>query len=437
MKNSDVIIDMQGITKAFQGVVALDDVSLTAYKGEIRALIGENGAGKSTLMNILNGSLKQDYGTITYKGKQISYKSTAEAIQNGISMVHQEITLVPEMNVAENIWMGREKMFRGTLGINWDSCYKKTQELLDKLSIKINPHSMISNLTVAQTQLVEIARAVSYNSDIIIMDEPTSSLSDNETELLFSIMKNLAQNGCTIIFISHKIDEIFRICDTVTVMRDGKTIATEDCSDITPDILIQQIVGRKVSNLYPKESHFTDEVVLSVKGLSSPGIFSDVSFELKKGEILGFSGLIGAGRTEIMNAIFGLDKYAAGEVYVHGKRIDNKKTITVVKGYPLSHNRSGTISPVIKNLRKMSHSLRTDQCGKSIQIIFVNDSLIKSHSDLVQIFFLYHLHRRCLLVLVEEICCPHKCNSGHHFTVGMFSKIAVAIFLAQPDRFIL
>ncbi|MCI6238070.1 MAG: sugar ABC transporter ATP-binding protein [Lachnospiraceae bacterium] len=331
MKNSDVIIDMQGITKAFQGVVALDDVSLTAYKGEIRALIGENGAGKSTLMNILNGSLKQDYGTITYKGKQISYKSTAEAIQNGISMVHQEITLVPEMNVAENIWMGRENMFRGTLGINWDSCYKKTQELLDKLSIKINPHSMISNLTVAQTQLVEIARAVSYNSDIIIMDEPTSSLSDNETELLFSIMKNLAQNGCTIIFISHKIDEIFRICDTVTVMRDGKTIATEDCSDITPDILIQQIVGRKVSNLYPKESHFTDEVVLSVKGLSSPGIFSDVSFELKKGEILGFSGLIGAGRTEIMNAIFGLDKYAAGEVYVHGKRIDNKKTKAVIK----------------------------------------------------------------------------------------------------------
>ena len=321
MQNDDVVLKMSGITKAFQGIKALDKVELSINRGEIHALIGENGAGKSTLMNILIGLIHQDEGNIEFKKKKVHFKSPADALNNGISMVHQEITLVSEMNVAENIWMGRENRFRGPYGVDWKKCCQETEDLLNKLEIHIDPREKIKNLTVASTQLVELARAVSYNSQIIIMDEPTSSLAEKEIKLLFSIVRNLSKKGCAVVFISHKIDEILSICERVTVLRDGKTISTEFCKDLGQDRLIKMIVGRDLGSMYTKSDNVKNKVVMEVRNFSSPGLFEDVSFKLKKGEILGFSGLMGAGRTEIMNAVFGLDKYASGELIVRGKPI--------------------------------------------------------------------------------------------------------------------
>lgn len=317
----DTVLEMKGIVKAFQGVKALNNAELSIKKGEIHALIGENGAGKSTLMNIAAGSIQKDSGTIIFDGEAVNYKSPAEALHKGISMVHQEITLVPEMNVAENIWMGQENKFRGAFGIDWPRCFDETEKLLAGLDIEVAARAKIKNLSVAFTQLIELARAVSYQSKIIIMDEPTSSLAEKEITLLFRIIRKLSAQGCTVIFISHKIEEILSICERVTILRDGKTISTELCKGLDHDKLIKLIVGRKLGNMYTKTDHVQEDIVMEVRQLSSPGQFEDISFNLKKGEILGFSGLVGAGRTEIMNAVFGLDPYADGELIIHGKKV--------------------------------------------------------------------------------------------------------------------
>lgn len=330
--HNDVILKMTGITKAFQGVKALDQVEFSINRGEIHALIGENGAGKSTLMKILLGLYRQDEGTIEFKGQTVHFKSPADALENGISMVHQEITLVPELDVAENIWMGRERRFRGPLGIDWNKCYQETKVLLETLGISVDVHAKIKNLSVAATQLVELARAVSYDSDIIIMDEPTSSLADKEIELLFKIIRNLSGQGCAVIFISHKLEEILNTCERVTVLRDGKYIATRECVGLKENELIKLIVGRDLVDMYTKHDHVLEEIVLEAKHFSSPGVFEDVSFELHKGEILGFSGLIGSGRTEIMNALFGIDPYAEGELWIDGKKIKTGHTWEAIRG---------------------------------------------------------------------------------------------------------
>lgn len=315
------LFEMRHITKLFPGVRALSEVDLYLSAGEVLAVIGENGAGKSTLMNIMLGSLTPDEGEMFFRGERFAPKNPAEALNSGISMIHQELTLVPEMSVSENIWLGQEKKFarRGLLDVRERD--EATRKLLEELNIDVSPHRKIKSLTVAEMQLVEIARAVSYDSEVIIMDEPTSSLTSREIEVLYEIIKSLSSKGIAITFITHKLDEVVTICHNVMIMRDGHFIDRKPVKDITHDEMISKMVGRDISNLYPKEFAEIGDVVLEVKNLTRKGYFNDVSFTVRSGEILGFSGLVGAGRSEVMECVFGIERAGSGEIYMHGERV--------------------------------------------------------------------------------------------------------------------
>lgn len=316
----EVILEMKNITKRFPGVVALDNVQLTLHKGEIHALIGENGAGKSTLMKCLLGIYQKDEGSIIYHGSEVNFKSPTDALNAGISMIHQELNLVQTFTVAENIWLGRTARFRKAGIINKHKMIKETEDLLERLGIQLDPNTLVAALSVANMQLIELARAVSYNSDIIVMDEPTSALADKEIELLYKIVRELSAKGTAIVFISHKLEELYAICDNMTVMRNGAYIATRKCSDIQMDELIALIAGREVGAIYTKDADIEKgDVILRVEDLCGDS-FSHVSFELRRGEVLGFCGLMGAGRSEIMRGIFGIDKISSGEIYVNGQK---------------------------------------------------------------------------------------------------------------------
>ena len=315
------ILTLSNITKTFSGVRALDHASLDLKEGEVHVLIGENGAGKSTLMKVLLGLYQADAGEMDYKGRKDFFGSPHEALINGISMIHQELCLVSTMTVGENIWMGRENNFRKYGLLNNKELRRKTKELLDLLGIHLNPDAVVSTLSVAQMQLVEIARALSYNSEIIIMDEPTSALSESEIKLLYKIIKKLASKGTSIIFMSHKLDEVFEVADRITVLRDGRTIGTYRASDITEAELVRFIVGRELTDMYSKHKVQMGEIALEVKNLSREGVFDNISFKVRQGEILGFYGLIGAKRTETMRAVFGVDKKTSGTISLFGKEI--------------------------------------------------------------------------------------------------------------------
>ena len=322
----ETILELNNITKVFPGVKALDNVRLDIRKGEVHALIGENGAGKSTLMNVILGTLQAEAGTIKFKGEEVHFKSPTDALNAGISMIHQEISLVQTLDIAENVWLGREDKFIKFGLLNLKARYKATKDLLESLGLDfLNPRTVVKNLSIANQQLVEIARAVSYNADVIIMDEPTSSLTQVEIDLLYSIIRDLSGRGVSIIFISHKLEEIFEICDRVTVFRDGQYIITKDVADITNAELIKYIIGRDLSNMYPKLPAEIKEPVLEVKNLKRNGVFEDISFSVRAGEILGFSGLVGAGRTEIMRSIFGADPLDSGEIFINGKQVTIKE----------------------------------------------------------------------------------------------------------------
>ena len=325
------LLKMEGITKYFPGVRALFQVNLEVGRGEAHALIGENGAGKSTLMKILLGLYSADGGTIEFKGRTVHYHSPAEALKDGISMIHQEISLVMGMTVEENIWLGRETLFGKAGLINKGKRREATKKILDELGIHIEPDMQVSSLSVANMQLVELARAVSYNSDLIIMDEPTSALTNLEVELLYKIVGDLLKKGISVIFISHKLNEIFRICSRITVLRDGCFIASRNSDDIEMDELVNMIAGREMGEAFRKPKYKIGNVALEAKHLCSAGIFEDISFKVHKGEVLGFMGLMGAGRTEIMRAIFGIDKYTSGEIYVNGKKEDILKPSDAVR----------------------------------------------------------------------------------------------------------
>lgn len=316
----EVVLKVEGLSKSFLGVRALDGVSLEIYKGEVHAVIGENGAGKSTMMNIILGDLPRDSGKVIVKGKETHFSSPADAIAAGISMIHQEISLVPTLSVAENIWLYREDRFIKGLFIDNKKRLRETKELLDRLHIEIDPEALVATLTVAQCQLVELARSISCNSDVIIMDEPTSSLSEKEVEILFKIIRNLREQGVSVIFITHKIEELMTISDRISVYRDGKYIGTKICKDTTRDELVAMIIGRELKDQYPRFVKNAGDVVLEVKNLTGNG-FKNVSFEVHAGEVLGFSGLVGAGRSEIMRAIFGIDKFDSGEIWMEGKKV--------------------------------------------------------------------------------------------------------------------
>lgn len=335
MNENSYVLEMNNISKEFPGVKALDNVTLKVRKGTVHALMGENGAGKSTLMKCLFGIYKQDSGDIMLDGKKVEIGSSKVALDSGISMIHQELLSVPHRNVMENIWLGRFPLRRiGPIKLIDDKkMYRDTVELFKDLNIDIKPTTLVRNISVSKNQLMEIAKAVSYNSKVIIMDEPTSSLTENEVEHLFKMIRDLQSRGVAIIYITHKIDEIHQIADEVTIMRDGKLIGTWPSSELTTDMMISRMVGRELTNIFPPRSNVPGDVVLSVENLTSPfpKSFKDVSFELRKGEILGVGGLVGAQRTELLESLFGLRAIESGKIIMNGKEIKIKSPIDAKK----------------------------------------------------------------------------------------------------------
>ena len=325
----EYILEMTDIRKEFPGVLALDDIQFKVKPGTVHALMGENGAGKSTLMKIIMGIFKADKGTVLVKGEEAHIVNTKTAFAHGISMIHQELSPVPYMTVSENIWLGRE--FKKGLFVNHQMMHDKTVELLDHLELDIDPDEKMVNLSVAQTQMVEIAKAISYDSDLIIMDEPTSAITEKEVHHLFKIINELRSKGIAVIYITHKMDEVFEISDEVSVFRDGKYIGTEAAENMTKDKLVNWMVGRDLSQVFHKEDAEIGEVMLEVKNLSSGDRFRGVSFQLRAGEILGIAGLMGAGRSEVVETIFGIRVKTTGEVFVHGKKVNIKAPHDAIK----------------------------------------------------------------------------------------------------------
>ena len=326
----EVILRMQGIRKTFPGVVALDNVNLDVRSGTVHSLMGENGAGKSTLMKCLIGMYTPDEGTVELAGDIVRFKDTKDGLEHGISMIHQELSPVPEMMVAENIWLGREP--RGPLGLlSPASMFRKTRELFDEWKIDIDPRARMKDLTVSKQQMVEIAKAISYDAKIIIMDEPTSAIPEREVAHLHGMIKRLTDFGVAIIYITHKMDEVFRISDDITVFRDGKHVGSYPAKELDRDKLIKLMVGRELTDLFPKEEAEIGDVVLSVQGLNRGTVVKDVSFELHRGEILGLAGLMGAGRTEVLETIFGIEKADSGEVVLNGKTLRIKQPSDAIR----------------------------------------------------------------------------------------------------------
>ena len=318
---NDVILSVEGVSKSFLGTKALDKVSLEVCKGEVHGVIGENGAGKSTLMNTIFGSLQRDEGTIRFMGEEVHFKCPADALKNGISMIHQETNLVQQFTASENIWLGMEKRFMKGGHLDNGARDRKTQELFDEYGISLHYDDVAGQISMAACQMIEVIRAVACGAKLIIMDEPTSSLSENEVEILFRMIRKLTQQGVAVIYISHKIEEIMKICDRLSVYRDGHYIGTRLISEIDHGTIVSMVVGRELTNLFPKSEPNIGEVILDVKNLSKYGKFRDVSFQLHKGEILGFAGLEGAGRSEVASCIFGIDQPDSGEIYLDGKKV--------------------------------------------------------------------------------------------------------------------
>ncbi|MEI2628277.1 sugar ABC transporter ATP-binding protein [Erwinia aphidicola] len=309
-------LEAEGISKFFPGVKALSNVSFRIKPGTVHALMGENGAGKSTLMKCLIGIYRPDEGLIRIKGEPVQFTDTLDALRSGISMIHQELNLVPHMTVAENIWLGREPMKFGF--VDHGKLNRLTKDLLVKLNIRLRPEQMVGDLSIASQQMVEIAKAVSWNSDIVIMDEPTSALTETEVAHLFTIIRDLRSQGKAIIYISHKMDEIFAITDEVSVFRDGAWVGSNETTNYTRQSLITQMVGRELTQLFPKTDSNIGEDVLTVRNLTRNGVFQDISFSVRRGEILGVAGLVGAGRSEVMESLFGMTSTDSGEILIDG-----------------------------------------------------------------------------------------------------------------------
>ena len=362
------LLTVEGVSKSFPGVQALKDVQLNLNSGEVLALVGENGAGKSTLMKVLSGIYKRDEGIIKLNNKEINVEGPLQAQKLGIAIIHQEMNLMPHLTVAQNILIGREP--RKWFGIACDDkeLNRRAKILLDELSLSLEPTQVVGNLTVAKQQMVEIAKALSYDSKIIIMDEPTSALTQAETEVLFKIINNLRKSGKGIIYISHRMEELTKISDRITVFRDGKYIDTLVTKDTQISKIISLMIGREVAqDLRPETARkFSDkDIALEVKGLSTKNLLKDISFQLHKGEILGFAGLMGAGRTELALAIVGKDQITEGEVIVDGKKVKINNPSDAVnhgigylsedrKRFGVLLNQDVKFNIVLSNLRKIT-----------------------------------------------------------------------------------
>ncbi len=361
---ANVLLQMKNIHKTFPGVYALKDVDFELKEGEVHAIIGENGAGKSTLIKVLGGIYTANRGEIYIEGKKVEIRKVKDAQDNGIAIIHQELVLVPYMTVAENIFLGRESM-KGKF-VNATRMYEQAQDLIDSYDIKISAKAFVKNLTIAQQKMVEIIKAISYNSKILVMDEPTSSISDKEVKFLFETIRTLTAKGVGIIYISHRMSELNEVCDRVTVMRDGTYIGTKDVKETTNDELISMMVGRELKNYYTRDYLKDGEALLDCKNISDNKIVKNVSFEIKKGEIVGFAGLVGAGRSEVMKCLFGLTKGYTGEIWIEGRKVEIKSTSQAIKHgialvpedrkqeglYPVQSVRFNTTIAVLKDFIK-------------------------------------------------------------------------------------
>ncbi len=329
MVSEQYLLEMKGISKSFPGVKALQNVGLQLRAGEVHALLGENGAGKSTLIKVLGGIYHAEEGEIYVEGQKVRIDSVAAARLAGVSIVHQELVLVPYMTVAENIFLGREPGSR--FNIHRAKMTEEAQKLLDAYEMNIDADALVEQLTIAQQQMVEIVKAISFQSKILVMDEPTSSISDKEVGFLFETMRMLTKKGVGIIYISHKMSELEEICDRVTVMRDGQTVGTREVKTTKKDDLIALMVGRELTNYYTRDYQEPGEVILKCEHISDGKMVKDASFELRKGEIIGFAGLVGAGRSETMKAIFGLTPHMTGDVYVNGQKVHIRTPVEALK----------------------------------------------------------------------------------------------------------
>jgi inositol transport system ATP-binding protein len=331
--STDCMLEMRAISKSFPGVIALDDVGISVYRGEIHTLMGENGAGKSTLMKILAGIYQKDSGQIILKGKPTEIKNELHALQLGIAMVHQELNNFPDMTVAENIFAGREPSAFGVL--NRGKMNTMAHKVLSDFRLTTDPDKPMRELSISEMQLVEISKAVSCNADLLIMDEPTSAISSNDARFLFGVLERLKESGVSVIYISHKMDEVFRISDRITVLRDGKWISTQRADKVTWGGLITSMVGRDLKELYPQRNISIGEPVMQVEKLSRGKVFTDISFTLRRGEILGLAGLVGSGRTEILESVFGFIPADTGEIQVCNKRAEIKSPFDAI-GYGIA-----------------------------------------------------------------------------------------------------
>ncbi|WP_308748570.1 sugar ABC transporter ATP-binding protein [uncultured Anaerococcus sp.] len=392
------LLEMRKITKTFPGVKALDEVDFSLERGTVHALMGENGAGKSTLMKCLFGIYTPDSGEIYIDGKKVSYKDPKDALDSGVAMVHQELNQVSMRSVAENIMLGR---FPNKYGIiDHKKMNQETQDLFDRLGLNFDPKKIIGKYSVAERQLIEIAKAVSYDAKILVLDEPTSSLTESEVDKLFEIINKLRKQGVGIIYISHKMKEILSISDFVTVMRDGKFIDCKPASELTKDEIIKLMVGRKIDATSLKtDEYIQDEVMLEVKNLSGkykPTV-TDISFTLQKGEILGVAGLVGSRRTELVETIFGLRQKESGQIFIHGKEVENKDPIEAIKnGFALvTEERRATgifpyaairLNATIANIKKYSkHSIVSDKALKEDTDKVIESMEVKTPSQSTKI----------------------------------------------------
>jgi ribose transport system ATP-binding protein len=322
---------MRGIYKDFPGVRALDDVDFSVKLGEVMALVGENGAGKSTLMKILTGVYTKDAGEILIEGEDAQIVDSASALGLGISMIYQELNLIPTTNIAENIFLGRE--IRGRVFVDKKEMHRQAKEIIKMVGLDIDTHILVQDLSAVQRQLIEISKALSVNARLIIMDEPTSSLTETETELLLGIIKELKKKDVAIVYITHRMKEIFEIADRVAVMRDGKMVTILDGDKTDTSEVVRHMVGRNIDTLFDKEEAPITDVVLEVEGVSTKGFLKDVSFNVRRGEILGFAGLVGAGRSEVMRAIFGIDKRESGVIKMNGEEITINNTVDALNNH--------------------------------------------------------------------------------------------------------
>ena len=343
---SEYILELKGITKIFPGVKALDNVHFSLKEGEIHALMGENGAGKSTFIKVITGVHQPEEGEIFIRGKKVSIKNPKDAQKLSIAAIYQHGTAYHHLSVTENIYIGHEKMTKLNT-VNWKQMHKDAAALLHRLGSDIDPRSVMGNLTVAEQQIVEIAKAISTNAKIIIMDEPTAALSKRECEELYRITEQLRDEGCSIIFISHRFEDMYRLASRVTVFRDAQYIGTWDVDGISNELLISKMVGREITKIYPKQQIEQGEEIFRVEGLSKTGYYKDVSFSLHKGEILAMTGLVGAGRTEVCQGLMGIEKLDAGKIFLDGKQIKIKHPVEALSygiGYlPEDRQKQGLI----------------------------------------------------------------------------------------------